>query len=104
MNLMQYHEKLSRDGTPPEKGNKFFSEQITMFNVLSGRFLDDDIVNVTMHQEDMPTFSVAMSDVEIAEGAEQNLDKMIVPGAYEPFYELNVSRDANVVHFKLKKI
>jgi hypothetical protein len=75
-----------------------------MFNVLHGTFPDEDIVNVTIHQEEKPTFSVSLASQSIAENAERNLNDMIVPGAYEPLYKLNVSRDANVLHFTMDKV
>jgi hypothetical protein len=105
MNLLQFfNEKLSHDGNvayPP----KHFSEQVTMYNVLNGTFPDDDILNVKISDEgDKPKFDVTLRTEAIAENAEQNLDKMIVPGAYKPLYELNVSRQRNVLTFDMNEV
>ena len=105
MNLLQFfNEKLSHDGNvayPP----KHFSEQVTMYNVLNGAFPDDDILNVKISDEgDKPKFDVTLRTEAIAENAEQNLDKMIVPGAYKPLYELNVSRQRNVLTFDMNEV
>lgn len=105
MNLLQFfNEKLSREENvayPP----KHFSEQVTMYNVLNGTFPDDDILNVKItNEDDNPRFDVTLRTEAIAENTEQNLDKMIVPGAYKPLYELNVSRNRNVLTFNMNEV
>jgi hypothetical protein len=76
-----------------------------MYNVLNGTFPDDDILNVKIFDEgDKPKFDVTLRTEAIAENAEQNLDKMIVPGAYKPLYELNVSRQRNVLTFDMNEV
>jgi hypothetical protein len=104
MNLMRFFdEKLSHEdnvANPPA----YFSEQVTMYNVLNGTFPDDDILNVKMTGGDKPTFEVSLRTEAIAKSAEQNLDKMIVPGAYKPLYELNVSRNRNVLTFDMNEV
>jgi hypothetical protein len=105
MNLLEFfNEKLSHEGNvsyPP----KYFSEQVTMYNVLNGTFPDDDILDVKISNgERSPKFKVALRTEAIAENAEQNLDKMIVPGAYKPLYELNVTRERNVLTFDMNEV
>lgn len=105
MNLLQFHEKISRNdsGTNP---TSFFSEQVTMYNVLNGTFPDEDILNVSISKEEdnKPSFAVTLRTDSIAENAENNLDKMIVPGAYRPLYELEVKRSDNTLVFKMNEV
>jgi hypothetical protein len=74
-----------------------------MYNVLNGTFPDEDIIDVKVN-DDKPSFKVTLRTESIAEHAEQNLDKMIVPGAYKPLYELDVTRVNNVLTFNMTEV
>lgn len=106
MNLLSFHEKISYDEQIEEKVNpsKFFSEQVTMFNVLNGTFPDQDIINIRVTRTDHPTFAVTLANEKIAECAEENLDNQIIPGAYKPLYRLNVTRNYNTLFFRMEEV
>lgn len=106
MNLLKFHEKISLDKRNEEEINpsKFFSEQVTMFNILNATFPDQDIINIRIIREDYPTFAVTLANENIAICAEQNLDNQIVPGAYKPLYRINVSRNDNTLFFIMEEI
>ena len=106
MNLLTFHEKISYDEEIEEKMNpsRFFSEQVTMFNVLSGTFPEEDILNIRVLQTENPTFAVSVANENIAEYAEENLNGQIVPGAYKPLYKLDVTRNSNTLFFRMEEI
>ena len=106
MNLLSFHQQISVD---QEKENnvspsKFFSEQVTMFNILNGTFPDEDIINIRVTRKDQPTFAITLANEKIAECAEENLDGQIVPGAYKPLYKLDVTRNDNTLFFKMEEV
>ena len=106
MNLLTFHEKISYDSEIEEKvhPSRFFSEQVTMFNVLNGTFPEEDIINIRVTQKENPTFAVAVANENIAECAEANLDGQVVPGAYKPLYKLDVTRNANTLFFRMEEV
>lgn len=106
MNLLTFHEKISYDEEIEEKINpsKFFSEQVTMFNVLNGTFPEEDIININITQTEQPTFAVTLVNEQVAECAEENLHGQIVPGAYKPLYKLDVTRNSNTLFFKMEEV
>lgn len=106
MNLLTFHEKISYDEEIEEKMNpsRFFSEQVTMFNVLNGTFPEEDILNIRILQTEIPTFSVSLVNESIAECAEENLNGQIVPGAYKPLYKLQVTRNSNTLFFRMEEV
>lgn len=104
MNLMEFHEKLTFDGhTGTQPGSNHFSEQVTMFNVLNGTFPDDDIVNIKAVRGAEPSFSVQLRTESIAAHAVENLDGMVVPGAYKPLYKLDVEREKDTLIFRINE-
>lgn len=106
MNLLTFHEKISYDEEIEEKLNpsRFFSEQVTMFNVLNGTFPEEDILNIRILQTENPTFAVSLVNENIAECAEENLNGQIVPGAYKPLYKLDVTRNSNTLFFRMEEV
>lgn len=106
MNLLDFHEKISYDQQIENNVNpsRFFSEQITMFNVLNGTFPDEDILNIRVTQTEQPTFAVALANENIAECAEENLHGQVIPGAYKPLYRLDVTRNANTLFFRMEEM
>lgn len=106
MNLLNFHEKISLDERNGEEANpsRFFSEQVTMFNILNGTFPDQDIINIRVIREDFPTFAITLANENIASCAEQNLNNQVVPGAYKPLYKLDVSRNDNTLFFRMEEI
>ena len=106
MNLLTFHEKISYDEEIEEKTNpsRFFSEQVTMFNVLNGTFPEEDILNIRILQTENPTFAVSFVNESIAENAEENLNGQIVPGAYKPLYKLDVTRNSNTLFFRMEEV
>lgn len=106
MNLLDFHEKISYDRQIENNVNpsRFFSEQITMFNVLNGTFPDEDIINIRVTQTEQPTFAVALANENIAECAEENLHGQVIPGAYKPLYRLDVTRNANTLFFRMEEM
>jgi len=106
MNLLTFHEKISYDEEIEEKTNpsRFFSEQVTMFNVLNGTFPEEDILNIRILQTENPTFAVSVVNEDIAENAEENLNGQIVPGAYKPLYKLDVTRNSNTLFFRMEEV
>jgi len=106
MNLLTFHEKISYDEEIEEKANpsRFFSEQVTMFNVLNGTFPEEDILNIRILQTENPTFAVSLVNENIAEHAEENLNGQIVPGAYKPLYKLDVTRNSNTLFFRMEEV
>lgn len=106
MNLLDFHEKISYDQQIENNvhPSRFFSEQITMFNVLNGTFPDEDIINIRVTQTEQPTFAVALANEKIAECAEENLHGQIVPGAYKPLYRLDVTRNDNTLFFRMDEV
>lgn len=106
MNLLTFQEKISYDQEIEEKVNpsKFFSEQVTMFNILNGTFPENDIINISITQLEQPTFAVTLINENVAECAEENLHGQIVPGAYKPLYKLNVTRNSNTLFFKMEEV
>ena len=106
MNLLTFHEKISYDEEIEEKTNpsRFFSEQVTMFNVLNGTFPEEDILNIRILQTENPTFAVSLASESIAEYAEENLNGQIVPGAYKPLYKLDVTRNSNTLFFRMEEV
>lgn len=105
MNLMDFHDKLTFDGHSGTKpGTNLFSEQVTMFNVLNGTFPDDDIINIRANRGSDPSFRVQLRTESIAQHAAENLDGMIVPGAYKPLYKLDVGREKDTLIFKINEV
>lgn len=106
MNLLAFHEKISYDQQIEERVNpsKFFSEQVTVFNVLNGTFPDKDIINIRVVRTDQPTFAVTLANEKIAECAEANLNGQIIPGAYKPLYRLDVTRNDNTLFFMMEEV
>lgn len=106
MNLLTFHEKISYDEEIEEKTNpsRFFSEQVTMFNVLNGTFPEEDILNIRVLQTENPTFAVSVANEDIAEHAEENLNGQVVPGAYKPLYKLDVTRNSNTLFFRMEEV
>lgn len=106
MNLLTFHEKISYDEEIEEKMNpsRFFSEQVTMFNVLNGTFPEEDILGIRVLQTENPTFAVSLANENIAECAEENLNGQIVPGAYKPLYKLDVTRNSNTLFFRMEEV
>lgn len=105
MNLLDFHRILSSENDNPQSGCDYFSEQVTMFNVLNGTFPDSDIVNIkSVRSEEKPTFSVQLRTESIAQCAVDNLDGRIVPGAYKPLYKLAVDREKDTLIFKMNEV
>ena len=106
MNLLTFHEKISLNKETEANVNpsRFFSEQVTMFNVLNGTFPEEDIININVIRTDMPTFAVTLDNQRIAECAEANLHGQIVPGAYKPLYRLNVTRNDKTLFFRMEEV
>ena len=106
MNLLDFHKILSSDmNENTNSGCDYFSEQVTMFNVLNGTFPDSDILSIkSVKEENKPIFSVKLRTENIAQCAVDNLDGRIVPGAYKPLYKLNVDREKDTLVFKMNEV
>ena len=105
MNLIDFYNKISSDQDNVLSKTNYFSEEVTMFNILNGMFLDKDILDIKISRSIVrPIFSVTISTEEIAKNAELNIDKQIVPGAFKPLYEININRNSNVLDFILVEV
>lgn len=106
MNLLEFNEKISYDKEIENNVNpsRFFSEQVTMFNILNGFFPEKDILNIRITKTENPTFAIAFVTEKIAECAEENLNGQIIPGAYKPLYKLDVTRNDNTLFFRMEEV
>lgn len=106
MNLLDFYNKIASDSEDKSARNaKFFSEEVTVYNILNGTFKDEDIKKIKMSPSiSSPIFDITLSTENIAYYAEQNLDQQIVPGAYKPLYRLNISRNEKTLTVKLDEV
>lgn len=103
MNLLDFLSKIVSSDSDRVETDSFFSEEITIFNILNGSFRTEDIISI---REDKVNkiVSVDISSEDIARNAEFNLDKQIVPGSYVPLYRVNVTRNNKTLYFKLDEV
>jgi hypothetical protein len=100
MNLIQFYEKISSDNTTV--GNTaYFSEEVTIFNILNGTFPDEDILHIGIMSDANPTFKITLRNETIASCAEDNMKDQIVQGAYYPLYRISVNREGSTLYIKL---
>lgn len=103
MNLLEFRSKLISSDIDKMRNDSFFSEEVTLFNILNGYFANTDIHNIRENYE-KKNFSIDVSSEEIAVLAERNLNNQITPGAYYPLYRIGVARVGNTLKFKLNKV
>lgn len=103
MNLLDFRSKIISSDSDRLENDSFFSEEVTMFNILNGSFRTEDIVNIHVSSKNKD-FSVNVSSEEIAKHAEDNLDQQVIPGAYYPLYRIMANRDGKTINFKLDKM
>lgn len=106
MNLIDFYKKISSDSNDKAARNaKFFSEEVTMYNILNATFKDEDIETIKMSPSiSNPIFDVTFKNENIASNAEGNLNKQIVPGAYKPLYEINIEKKEKTLSFNLNEV
>ena len=103
MNLLDFLSKIVSSDSDRVETDSFFSEEITIFNILNGSFRTEDIISIRVDKVNK-IVSVDISSEDIAKNAEFNLDKQVVPGSYVPLYRVNVTRDNKTLKFTLKEI
>ena len=103
MNLLDFRSKIISSDSDRLENDSFFSEEVTMFNILNGSFRTEDIVNIHVSSKNKD-FSVNVSSEEIAKHAEDNLDQQIIPGAYYPLYRIMANSEGKTINFKLDKM
>ena len=106
MNLIDFYKKISSDSNDKAARNaKFFSEEVTMYNILNATFKDEDIETIKMSPSiSNPTFDITFRNENIASNAEGNLNKQVVPGAYKPLYRLNVTRNDSTLFVTMNEL
>lgn len=106
MNLLEFYNKIASDSEDKSARNaKFFSEEVTIYNILNGTFKDGDIQKIKMSPSiAAPIFDITLRTENMAYNAEQNLDQQIVPGAYKPLYRLNITRNKKTITVKLDEV
>ena len=106
MNLMQFYDKISSDSENKSARNaKFFSEEVTVYNILNGTFKDEDIKKIKMSPSiSSPVFDITLATQNIASCAENNLDNQIVLGAYKPLYKVNATATDFTLTIKLDEV
>lgn len=107
MNLIEFYDKIAADSDNNAARNaKFFSEEVTMFTIINSTFKDEDIINIKMSPSIYsPKFDIRFRSNNIAEYANINLNKQIVPGAYKPLYQINIEKiNDNELRFSLIEI
>ena len=103
MNLLDFLSKIVSSDSDRVETDSFFSEEITIFNILNGSFRTEDIISIRVDKASK-IVSVDISSEDIARNAEFNLDKQIVPGSYVPLYRVNVTRNNKTLYFKLDEV
>lgn len=103
MNLLDFLSKIVSSDSDRVETDSFFSEEITIFNILNGSFRTEDIISIRVDKVNK-IVSVDISSEDIARNAEFNLDKQIVPGSYVPLYRVNVTRNNKTLYFKLDEV
>ena len=103
MNLLDFLSKIVSSDSDRVETDSFFSEEITIFNILNGSFRTEDIISIRVDKVSK-IVSVDISSEDIARNAEFNLDKQIVPGSYVPLYRVNVTRNNKTLYFKLDEV
>jgi len=103
MNLLDFRSKIISSDSDRINTDSFFSEEVTMFNILNGSFRTEDIESIRVDSVNR-NVSVDISSEDIARNAEFNLDKQIVPGSYVPLYRVNVSRENKTLNFTLDEV
>ena len=103
MNLLDFRSKIISSDSDKVENDTFFSEEVTMINILNGSFRTSDIVNIHVNSKNKD-FSVNVSSEEIAKHAEDNLDKQVIPGAYYPLYRIDASSNGKTINFRLNKM
>ena len=103
MNLLDFRSKIISSDLDKELTDSFFSEEVTMFNILNGSFRTEDIKSIRVDSENR-NVSVDISSEDIARNAEFNLDNQVVPGSYVPLYRVHVSRNNKTLNFTLDEI
>ena len=103
MNLLDFRSKIISSDSDKVENDSFFSEEVTMFNILNGSFRTSDIVNIHVNSKNKD-FSVNVSSEEIDKHAQDNLDKPDILGAYYPLYRIDVSSNGKTINFRLNKM
>lgn len=98
MNLLQYSKRLSKGCN-----EILLSEQITVMNILNGIFDESDIVSIDTSY-DKPHFTIETASEDIANKMESKLNQQIIPGAYKPFYKIEINRNNNILLLNLIEI
>lgn len=94
MNLLEFRNRIISSENNKVENDSFFSEEITIFNILNGIFKDDNILSININSE-KKFISVEVFSEEMAKYAENKLNNQIVPGAYHPLYRIHIECDRN---------
>lgn len=94
MNLLDFRNRIISSDPNKIETDSFFSEEITIFNILNGFFRDENILSINI-DTDKKNVSVEVFSEELAKYAENSLNNQIVPGAYYPLYRIHVENIGN---------
>lgn len=92
MNLLEFRNKIISSENNKIENDSFFSEEITIFNILNGIFKNDDILSINIDSA-KKFISVEVSSEEMVNHIETRLNNQIVPGAYHPLYRVHIKCD-----------
>lgn len=99
MNLLEFHDKISSN---TYQDYTLFSEEVTIFNILNGIFTNLNTIDISISDDSI--FIITLESEEIAKTTEDILQYKIIPGSYDPMYQVYVNRNINSLYIKLIQI
>ena len=99
MNLIDFHDKIS---STTEQDYDLFSEEGTIFNILNGLFTNLNTIDISISDDSV--FVVTLESEVMAKEAEDILQYKIIPGSYDPMYQVFINRNVNSLYINLKQI
>lgn len=99
MNLIEFHEKISSN---TKKDYRLFSEEVTIFNILNGLFTNLNTIDISVSNDS--SFMITLESEDIAKATEDILQYKIIPGGYDPMYQVLVTRNNTSLYINLIEV
>lgn len=99
MNLIEFQNKISSD----VHDNTVLSRTVTLCSLLNQNFDGNDVSSISVDKESK-TFFVDMINEPCADRAVQLFSNAIVPGSFNPLFEISISRESCSLKIDLNEI
>ena len=99
MNLIEFHDKISSN---TEQDCRLFSQEITIFNIINGLLPDINLVDISIQEDNK--FVLTLTNEDIANRLKDRLEYRIIPGSYDPMYQVLVEQYENSLYINMIKI